>query len=87
MEGVRYLIDDEGNKTHVVLDLSIWQTALQTLIGQAPKQPRKPGGLKGAFAEAGFTTETIGNALLEPMSEAELSEWYDRPLVPDEPSS
>ena len=72
MKGVRYLIDDDGNKAHVVLDLSVWQT----LIGQAPKRPRQPGGLKEAFAEAGFTTGSIGNSLLEPMSEAELSEWY-----------
>ncbi len=87
MKGVRYLIDDDGNKTHVVLDLSVWQAAWQTLSGQAPKQPRQPGGLKEAFAEAGFTTGSMGNSLLEPMSEAELSEWYDNSLVPDEPSS
>ena len=87
MKGVRYLIDDDGNKTHVVLDLNVWQVAWQTLLGKIPKQSRQPGGLKEAFAEAGFITGSIGDALLEPMSEAELSEWYDNPFVSDESSS
>ena len=29
MKGVRYLIDDEGNKTHVVLDLNVWSETWQ----------------------------------------------------------
>ena len=29
MKGVRYLIDDEGKKTHVVLDLDVWSETWQ----------------------------------------------------------
>ena len=29
MKGVSYLISDEGEKTHVVLDLSVWQKVWQ----------------------------------------------------------
>ena len=70
MKGVSYLVDEKGEKTHVVLDLAVWQTAWQVLVAQqAPKQTRKPGGLKKAFAAAGFDTGCVGDALLEPLSE------------------
>ena len=72
MKGVSYLISDEGEKTHVVLDLSVWQEVWQALKAQTERAPRQFGALRGEFEAAG-----VGNALLEPMSEEELSEWHD----------
>ena len=82
MKGVSYLTDEEGRKTHVVLDLAVWQTTWQAFVEQAPKQTRKPGGLKEAFRAAGFDTGSVGDVLLEPMSE-ELALWYDNPVFPE----
>ena len=86
MKGVSYLISDEGEKTHVVLDLSVWQEVWQALKAQT-ETPRQFGALRGEFEAAGFDVEEVGDALLEPMSEEELSEWYDNPIFPDETPS
>ena len=70
MKGVSYLISDEGEKTHVVLDLSIWQEVWQVLKAQRVKQvPRQFGALRGEFEAAGFDVEGVGDALLEPVNE------------------
>jgi hypothetical protein len=86
MKGVQYLTDENGNKTHVVLDLKVWQAKWQDLLQEPTPQTRRFGNLKHMFEKAGFT-KNIGDALLEPMTQEELSDWYDSPIFPDEPSS
>ena len=88
MKGVSYLVDDSGKKTHVVLDLTVWQATWQALVKQqAVRQSRKLGSLKKAFETAGFEVGQVGDTLLEPMSEEELALWYDGPIFPDEAPS
>lgn len=88
MKGISYLINDEGEKTHVVLDLALWQSAWQAFVAQQTStQPRQFGAMRREFEAAGFDVERVGDALLEPMTEEELSEWYDNPVFPDEASS
>lgn len=88
MKGVSYLVDERGKQTHVVLDLTVWRTAWQTLLEQqVVSRPRKLGSLQQNFETAGFDVGQVGDALLEPMSEEELALWYDGPVFPDEASS
>ena len=68
MKGVSYLISDEGEKTHAVLDLSVWQEVWQALKAQT-ETPRQFGALRGEFEAAGFDVEGVGDALLEPVNE------------------
>jgi len=50
---------------------------LTPLDGRTTK-PRRPGALKGLF--------TVPDTFLEPLSEDELAEFYDGPIVPDDGS-
>ena len=77
MRGVSYLVNDEGEKTHVVLDFALWQSAWQAFVAQqASAQPRQFGAMRREFEAAGFDAERVGDALLEPMTEEELSELF-----------
>lgn len=79
MKGISYLVNDEGEKTHVVLDLALWQSAWQAFVAQqtsAQAQPRQFGAMRREFEAAGFDVERVGDALLEPMTEEELSELF-----------
>ena len=93
MEGVSYLINDKGERTHLVLDLSIWHKSWQYLKNnQLVEKPsfieRKPGFLVEAIEQDGkVAPDYSGDSLLEPMSEEELSEWYDNPIFPSEVTS
>ena len=71
MKGIKYLVDDEGKKTHAVLELDVWQEALEKLLSDAPSalQERQPGFLNELLLNAGYTSEQ-----LEAMNEASTEE-------------
>ena len=69
MKGISYLINDQGEKTHVVLDLALWQSAWQAFVAQqASAQPRQFGAMRREFEAAGFDVEQVGDVLLEPVN-------------------
>jgi hypothetical protein len=57
MKGVSYLVSDEGKKTHVVLDLELWQGWEYLLTPSKPAHPnaRQPGGLNSLLMEMGYS--------------------------------
>ena len=76
MKGVRYLIDDEGKKTHAVLELDVWGDALNTLLAEpSVSEARQLGFLNKFLLEAGYTEEQ-----LEEMNRASAEEAL-RPLT------
>ncbi len=83
MKGVSFLVNDEGKKTHVVLDLRVWEAVWQTLK-QTSLQPdltktRQPGGLNTLLLQRGLTkqdiekmNEHLSTEALKPLTEGEL---------------
>lgn len=64
MRGVSYLVDEQGKKTHAVLDLGVWQATLEALLvddarAQTARQERKPGFLTEVLTRAGYTQEQL----------------------------
>lgn len=64
MQGVSYLIDEQGTKTHAVLDLGIWQAALEALLLEVSaqtsvQQVRRPGFLTELLTQAGYTQKQL----------------------------
>ena len=58
MKGVRYPVDGEGKKTHVVLDLSIWQTLIEE-----QGQTRDLENLRQVFEKADLNTGNVDDVL------------------------
>ena len=77
----------KAKKRTLFLTSPFWHDVWQALKEQAVKQPRQFGALRHEFEAAGFDIGHVRDALLEPMSEEELSEWYDNPIFPDEATS
>jgi len=64
MKGVSYLVDEQGKKTHAVLDLRVWQATLEALLvddtrAQTTRQERKPGFLTELLTRDGYTQEQL----------------------------
>ena len=80
MKGMRYLVDEEGRKTHAVLELDLWQDALDKLLETPAERPerRKPGGLNELLSGMGYT-----QAQLDEMNAASAEEGL-RPLTVQE---
>ena len=78
MKGVSYLVDGEGKKTHAVLELDVWQDALDGLLGASEVKEREPGFLNGLLLETGYTQPQ-----LDAMNRASAEEAL-RPLTAQE---
>lgn len=84
MKGVSYLVDEEGKKTHAVLDLGVWQATLEALLAddahpRATPKERKPGFLTELLTQAGYTQEQLdemnkhsAEEALKPLTDEEL---------------
>jgi len=65
MKGVSYLVDEQGTKTHAVLDLGIWQATLEALLvadvsaQTSVRRERKPGFLTALLTQAGYTQKQL----------------------------
>ena len=66
MKGVSYLVDDEGKKTHIVLNLDVWNETWQQFFedDEAALLKRSANGL-----------QTDLDDLEQDISQAELDEW------------
>ena len=71
MKGLSYLVDEQGKKTHAVLDLEVWQATLETLLtGGAAQQVRKSGFLNELLIQMGYTPKQLGEMNLRSAEEA-----------------
>ena len=66
MKGVSYLVDDEGKKTHIVLDLEVWSDAWQQIFveDEAVLLSRSVDGLQDEL-----------NKLEQDVPQVDLDEW------------
>ena len=85
MKGVSYLIDEQGTKTHAVLDLGIWQATLEAMLMEdvsaktSAQRARRPGFLTELLTQAGYTQKQLdemnsraAEEALEPLTAEEL---------------
>ena len=72
MKGLSYLVDEQGKKTHAVLDLEVWQATLETLLTDrgAAQRVRKPGFLNELLIQMGYTPKQLGEMNLRSAEEA-----------------
>ena len=71
MKGLSYLVDEQGKKTHAVLDLEVWQATLETLLTDgAAQQVRKSGFLNELLVQMGYTPKQLGEMNLRSAEEA-----------------
>jgi hypothetical protein len=79
MKGVSYLVNDKGEKTHVVLDLTIWHglwaqlSKEQTMFPASEEElakARQPGWLNPLLLAMGYSEQDLDEMNRQSMTEA-----------------